>query len=83
MSTVLKKKKIYPACVSKHNSNCEKQVILLMISNGEKQWNYFAVKIVSALLRRTISKNNSNFYCLNCHHSSRTKNKLESHKRVR
>ena len=52
-----------------------------MISNGEKKWHYFAVKIVSALLRRIISKNNSNFYCLNCRHSSRTKNKLESHKR--
>ena len=31
-----KKEKIYPAYVSKHNSNCEKQVILLMIPNGEK-----------------------------------------------
>ena len=26
-----KKEKIYPAYVSEHNSNCEKQVILLMI----------------------------------------------------
>ena len=34
---VLYAKKIYRAYVSKHNSNCEKQVILLMISNGEKQ----------------------------------------------
>ena len=32
-----KKKKIYHSYVSKHNSNREKQVILLMISNGEKQ----------------------------------------------
>ena len=32
-----KKEKVYPAYVSKYNSNCEKQVILLMISNGEKQ----------------------------------------------
>ena len=31
-----KKGKIYPAYVSKHNSNCEKQVILLMIPNGGK-----------------------------------------------
>ena len=31
----LKKEKIYPAYVSKHNSNCEKQVILLMIPNGK------------------------------------------------
>ena len=30
-----KKQKIYPAYVSKHNSNREKQFILLMISNGE------------------------------------------------
>ena len=30
-----KKEKIYPAYISKHNSNREKQVILLMISNGE------------------------------------------------
>ena len=53
MFFMLKKKKIYPAYVSKHNSNREKQVILLMISNGEKQreaksegrpWHYFAVK---------------------------------------
>ena len=32
-----KKEKIYPAYVSKHNSNREKQVILFMISNGEGQ----------------------------------------------
>ena len=30
-----KTEKIYPAYVSKHNSNREKQVILLMIPNGE------------------------------------------------
>ena len=35
MFFTLKKKKIYPAYVSKHNSNCEKRVIILMISNGE------------------------------------------------
>ena len=39
-----KKEKIYPAYVLKHNSNREKQVILLMISNWEKQWHYLAVK---------------------------------------
>ena len=38
-----KKEKIYPAYVSEHNSNCEKQVILLMIPNGEG-WHYLAVK---------------------------------------
>ena len=32
-----KKEKIYPAYVSEHNSNREKQVILLSIPNREKQ----------------------------------------------
>ena len=32
-----KKEKIYPAYFLKHNSNCEKQVILLMILNGGKR----------------------------------------------
>ena len=36
-------KKIYPAYVSKHNTNCEKKVILLMIPNG-KEWQYLPVK---------------------------------------
>ena len=44
------KEKIYPAFVSKHNSNCEKKVILLMISSREK-WHYLAVKKMTALLR--------------------------------
>ena len=43
MFCMLKKKKIYPVYVSKHNSNCEKQVIILTVSNKEK-WNYLAVK---------------------------------------
>ena len=34
---VLYAKKIHPAYVSKHNLNCEKQVIFLMVSNGEKR----------------------------------------------
>ena len=67
-----KNRKTYPAYVSKYNSNPEKQVILLMISNGEK-WHYLAVKKLSALLRGITSTNNGNFYCLNCLHSFRTK----------
>ena len=31
------KDKIYPSYVSKHNSDCEKQVILLIISNPDKR----------------------------------------------
>ena len=43
MFRMLEKKKIYPAYVSKHNSNHEKQVIILMIPNGEG-WHYVEVK---------------------------------------
>ena len=35
--------------VSKHDSNHEKQIILLMIPNGEV-WHYLVVKKLSALL---------------------------------
>ena len=44
-----KKEKIYPAYVSKYNSNHEKQVILLMIPNREG----------------ITSKYHGHFYCLN------------------
>ena len=37
MFCMLKKEKAYPTYVSKHNSDREKQVILLMILNGEKR----------------------------------------------
>ena len=36
MFCMLKKKKIYPAYVSKNNSNREKQVILLLIPNRKE-----------------------------------------------
>ena len=61
-----------------------------MNSNGEKllegkfkgRWHYLAVKKLSALLIMITSNNNGDFYCLNCLHSFRTKNKLESHKKA-
>ena len=37
---------------------------------------------LSALLKGIASKNNGDFYCLNCLHSFRTKNKFESQKKV-
>ena len=40
---VLYAKKIYPAYVSKHNSNGKKQFIFLMIPNGQR-WHYLPVK---------------------------------------
>ena len=75
------KDKIYPAYVSKHNSNRKKQLILLMILNGEG-WHYFAVKKISLLLKGTMSKRKCDFYCLNCIHFFRATKKSESHKRV-
>ena len=74
-------KKINIAFKSKHNLTREKQVILLMISNGEK-WHYLVVKNLSGLLRGITSNHNTDFYCLNCFCSYSTKNKLEKHKKT-
>ena len=76
-----KKEKTCPVYVSKHNSNREEQVILLMISNKEK-WHYLEFKKLLALLRGIPSIHHGGFYCLNCLHSFATKNILQSHKRV-
>ena len=43
MFYILNKKKKYSAYVSKHNSNCEKQKIILVIPSGEL-WHYLAAK---------------------------------------
>ena len=63
--------------------NCEKQIILLMIPNEEKEgWYYLLVKKLSALLRGIASKHHGDFCCLNCLHSFRTENKLKSHEKI-
>ena len=46
-----------------------------------RQWHYFAVKELSALLGGLTSENNGDFYCLDCLQSFRAKNKLELHKK--
>ena len=74
-------KKINIAYKSKHNLTREKQVILLMISNGEK-WHYLTLKNLSGLLRGITSNHNDDFYCLNCFCAYSTKNKLEKHKKI-
>ena len=74
-------KKIEVAYKSKHNLTREKQVILLMISNCEN-WHYLTVKNLSRLLRGIASNHVGDFYCLNCFHSYRTKNKLGAHKKI-
>ena len=74
-------KKIEIAYKSKYNLTREKQVILLMISNGEN-WHYLVVKSLSGLLTGITSNHKEDFYCLNCCHSYRAKNKLESYKKI-
>ena len=59
----------------------EKQVTLLLISNGQGR-HYVEVKKLSGLLRGITSKDDGDLYCLNCFHSIKTKNKLELHKKV-
>ena len=71
MFCMLKKENIYPPYVSKYSSNRGKQVILIMIPNGEG-WNCLAVKKLSAILRRITSSHHGDFYCLICLHSFTT-----------
>ena len=52
-----------------------------MISNGEN-WHYLIVKNLSRLLRGITSNQDGDFYCLNCFHSYRTKNKLDAHTKI-
>ena len=52
-----------------------------MIPNGEG-WNYFVIKKVLVLLRRTMSKHDGDLYCLNCLHSFAAEKKRKSHTKV-
>ena len=74
-------RKIHVAYKSRNNLTCDKKLILLMISNGEK-WHYLTVKNLPGLLKGITSTHKEDFYCLNCFHSYRTKNKLEAHKKI-
>ena len=74
-------KNIQVAYKSKHNLTREKQAILLMISNGEN-CHYLVVKNLPRLLTGITANHKEDFYCLNCFHSYRTKNKLEAHKNM-
>ena len=73
-------KKIQLVYKSKNNLTYDKQIILLMITDGKK-WHYLTVKTISGLFERITSNHYGDFYCLNCFHSYRTKNKLEAHKK--
>ena len=69
------KKVVRHAYKSKYNLTRENQVILLMITDGEK-WHYLTVRSLSALLREVTGKNHGEFYCLNCFRAYTTENKL-------
>ena len=74
-------KKIQLAYRSKYNLIYDRQIILLMISDGEK-WHYLVVKNLSGLFKGIVSNHYGDFYCLNCFHYYRTKIKLEAHKKI-
>ena len=74
-------KKINIAYKSKNNLTRKGQIILLLISDSQK-WHYLVVKNLPGLLRGITSNHKEDFYCLNCFHSYRTENKLESHKNI-
>ena len=58
----IKEKEVCLAYISKINSNCEKQIIPLMIPNEEKEGrNSLAVKKLSTLLRGITSKHHGDF----------------------
>ena len=70
----IKKNKSYK---SKYNNNCNKQVILLMICDGEKYGVNLGVTNLSGWLQGNSSNHRGDFYCLNYFNSHTTKNKLK------
>ena len=77
-----KTKEIRQAYISKHNDKLNNQVNLLMITDGDTNWHYPAIKNISGLLRGITSSHNGDFYCLNCLHSYRTKSILKKHEKI-
>ena len=73
--------KLRVAYRSKYNHKREKQVILLMITDGKKS-HYLAVTNLSALLQGKSSNHYGDFYCLNCFNSYTSKNKLKEHEEI-
>ena len=78
-----KKQEVFPAYVSKHNSNREKQATLLMIPNGKKTQSEVQKTTMAlscsqktiSIIRGITSKHHGDFYCLNCLHSFPTEKK--------
>ena len=66
---------IYILLLFQNITHREKQVILLMIPNGER-WHYLTVKKLSALLRGITSQHHDDFFCLKCLDSLSTEKNL-------
>ena len=77
-----KTKQIKQAYISKHNTERDTQVNILMITDGTDSWHYLAVKSISGLLKGIASNHNGDFYCLSCFHSYTTEKKLRKHERI-
>ena len=73
--------KIRLAYKSKHNFKRENQVILLMITDGNK-WHYLIVKSLSGLLKGITSNHKGELYCLTCFRSYSAKEKLKKHEKI-
>ena len=73
---------IRPCYISKHTKTRNIQANLLMITDGQKNWHYLAIKSIPALLRGVASTHNGDFCCLNCFHSYRTHNALKNHEKL-
>ena len=80
---VNKENEIRPVFISKNNKTRNYHANLLMISNEKSTiWHYTAIKSIPALLRGITSKNNGDFYCLNCFRSYRIAKKLAEHEEL-
>ena len=79
---------------SKHNHTRKNQVVLLMITDGEK-WHYTALKSectedgfyrpienLSRSFKGRTSNHKGDFYCLNCLHSFTKYNILKKHEKL-
>ena len=72
--------KIRVAYRSKYNRKREKQVSLLMITDGNKR-HYLAGSKLSALLAKKSPNHDGDLYCLNCFNSNTTKIDSENMKK--
>ena len=68
--------------ISKNNSARDKQLIFLMVSEGEKMVLSCGKITICTLFSGKVLTNNCDFYCLNCLHSFGTKIKVKSHERI-